>query len=321
MNSWSRSLVQENSLSAANLIWPIFVIEGSNIREPIKSMPGVDRLSIDLMLEAVSYASRLGIKAIALFPVVQAELKDDIGTEAVKQDNLMCRAIRAIKEAKLDIGIIADVALDPYTTHGHDGIIINQEIDNDATLSVLVEQALNQARAGCDIIAPSDMQDGRIEAIRIALEEEGFKNTIILSYAAKFASNLYGPFRDAVGSESNLAKKDKKSYQQDYCNSNESLHEVALDISEGADIVMVKPALAYLDIILKVKNEFKMPTFAYQVSGEYTMLELLSNESKIDAIKLHHEALVSIRRAGADAILTYAAIKVARAIKDFYEEK
>ncbi len=321
MSSWSRSLVQETSLLAENLIWPIFVIEGNNIREPIKSMPGVDRLSIDLMLESVSYASSLGIKAIALFPVVQTELKDDKGTEALRQDNLICRAIKAIKEARLDIGIIADVALDPYTTHGHDGIIINQEIDNDATLRVLVAQALNQARAGCDIIAPSDMQDGRIEAIRIALEEEGFKNTIILSYAAKFASNLYGPFRDAVGSESNLAKKDKKSYQQDYCNSNESLHEVALDISEGADIVMVKPALAYLDIIFQVKSEFKMPTFAYQVSGEYTMLELLANESKVDVIKLHHEALISIRRAGADAILTYAAIKIARYIKDYYEEK
>ena len=314
MTGWSRDLVQEKKLAVSDLIWPIFVVEGNNKKVSIDSMPGVYRLSIDNILIEVKAAADLGIKAIALFPVVDDALKDDNGSEAINENNLICRTIRAIKKSSIDIGIITDVALDPYTTHGHDGIILESEINNDASVEILVKQALNQANAGCDIIAPSDMQDGRIMAIRDALEKNNFKNTIILSYAAKFASNLYGPFRDAVGSESNLASKDKKSYQQDYHNSDESLHEVALDINEGADIVMVKPGSLYLDIIYRIKSEFKVPTFAYQVSGEYAMLELLASKNKSSSILLHLEAITSLKRSGADAILTYKAVEIAKFI-------
>jgi porphobilinogen synthase len=316
MNSWSRELVQETSVMPKNLIWPVFIVDGSNKKISIPSMPRVFRLSIDNLLVELKEAVELGIKAVALFPVVSDDLKDDSGSEAVNNKNLICRSIKEIKQSGLEIGIITDVALDPYTTHGHDGIFVNDEIDNDASVKVLVEQALNQARAGCDIIAPSDMQDGRVGAIRMALENEGFKNTIILSYAAKFASGLYGPFRDAIGSSTNLSTKDKKSYQQDFHNSNESLHEVELDINEGADIVMVKPAIMYLDIINRIKETFKVSTFAYQVSGEYSMIELLAKQNETSHIDLHLEAIIAMRRAGADAILTYAAIDIARYIKE-----
>lgn len=315
MNSWSRELVQETSVMPKNLIWPVFIVDGSNKKISIPSMPRVFRLSIDNLLVELKEAVELGIKAVALFPVVSDDLKDDSGSEAVNNKNLICRSIKEIKQSGLEIGIITDVALDPYTTHGHDGIFVNDEIDNDASVKVLVEQALNQARAGCDIIAPSDMQDGRVGAIRMALENEGFKNTIILSYAAKFASGLYGPFRDAIGSSTNLSTKDKKSYQQDFHNSNESLHEVELDINEGADIVMVKPAIMYLDIINRIKETFKVSTFAYQVSGEYSMIELLAKQNETSYVDLHLEAIIAMRRAGADAILTYAAIDIARYIK------
>ncbi|MEE3003499.1 MAG: porphobilinogen synthase [Pseudomonadota bacterium] len=315
MSAWCRDLVSEHELDIKDLIWPIFVIEENLKKEPINSMPNVYRIPLDKIVLEVESAAKVGIKAIALFPVIKAELKDEIGTEALNPNNLICRTIKAIKDAKIDIGIITDVALDPYTTHGHDGIFIDDEIDNDATLNVLEQQALNQAKAGCDVIAPSDMQDGRVGRIREKLEINNFKNTLVLSYAAKFASNFYGPFRDAVDSANNLSEKDKKTYQQAYNNSDEALHEVALDIREGADIIMIKPAHTYLDIISQVKTEFRMPTFAYQVSGEYTMLELLAKQIKTDPIKLHLESLTAMKRAGADAILTYAAPKIANYLR------
>ena len=315
MHAWSRALVQETILSTHNLIWPVFIIEGNKKQEEIQTMPGVSRISIDILVQETQHAASLGIKAIALFPVVPQNLKSESAQEALNPDNLICRAIRALKTAKIDIGIITDVALDPYTSHGHDGIIIDNEVHNDTTIEILAKQALVQAQAGADIIAPSDMQDGRIAIIRNTLEQNKFHNTMILSYAAKYASNFYGPFRDAVGSAANLSKQSKDSYQQDYNNANEALHEVAADIAEGADMIMIKPALAYLDIIQSVKQEFKMPTMAYQVSGEYSMLELLAKQSNSDSLKLHLEALTAIRRAGADAIFTYAAIKIAKSMQ------
>ncbi|HXG77891.1 MAG TPA: porphobilinogen synthase [Methyloceanibacter sp.] len=311
---WSRRLVREKSLTIDDLIWPIFVVEGIRTRTSVSSMPGVERLSIDLAVKAAEEAAKLGLPAIALFPNTDPSLRDAAASEAINPGNLVCRAVRAIKKAVPDIGIICDVALDPYTNHGHDGILVDGEIDNDRTLEVLVEQALIQAEAGCDILAPSDMMDGRIGAIRAALEANGFVNAQILAYAAKYASSFYGPFRDAVGS-GGLLKGDKLTYQMDPGNGDEALREVALDIAEGADMVMVKPGLAYLDIVWRVKEAFKVPTFVYQVSGEYAMLTAASERGWLDKDKVMMESLLACKRAGADAILTYFARDAAKLLR------
>jgi porphobilinogen synthase len=314
-DDWCRRMVAEHRLSAADLVWPVFVIEGRRAREPVASMPGVERLSIDLLLPALEEAATLGVPACALFPVVPAERKSDDGEEAANRDNLICRATRAIKEALPDLGVICDVALDPYTTHGHDGLMVDGEIANDPTLAILTRQALVQAEAGCDVVAPSDMMDGRIGTIRKALEEAGFGHTRIMSYAAKYASGFYGPFRDAVGSSGTLGKKGKETYQMDPANSDEALREVALDLAEGADMVMVKPGLPYLDVVRRVKDGFGVPTFAYQVSGEYAMIQAAAANGWLDGERVMHESLLAFKRAGADGILTYAARDVARRLK------
>jgi porphobilinogen synthase len=311
---WARRLVAENVLSAADLIWPIFVGEGRNQRVPVPSMPGVDRLSVDLTVAAAEQAVALGIPAIALFPYTDPKLRTDDGGEALNPDNLVCRATRAIREAELDVGVLLDVALDPYTSHGHDGLMRGSEIINDETLPALVRQALVQAEAGCDIIAPSDMMDGRIGAIRQALEEGGHQNVQIMAYAAKYASAFYGPFRDAVGSAATLTG-DKRTYQMDPANSDEALREVALDIAEGADMVMVKPGMPYLDIVRRVKDTFGVPTFAYQVSGEYAMLTAAAQNGWLDGDKVMLESLLAFKRAGASGVLTYFAPKAARLLK------
>jgi porphobilinogen synthase len=308
---WSRRLVRETQLSADHLIWPLFVIEGKKVRVPVASMPGVERLSVELAVEAAKEAVALEIPAIALFPYTDPSLRDERASEALNPDNLICRAVRAVKEAVPDLGIICDVALDPYTSHGHDGLLIEGEINNDATIDVLVAQALMEAEAGCDILAPSDMMDGRVGAIRAVLEANGFKQTQILAYAAKYASALYAPFRDAVGSGA-ILKGDKRSYQMDPANSDEALREVALDIAEGADMVMVKPGMLYLDIIWRVKEAFQMPTLAYQTSGEYAMIAGAAAQGWIDRERVMLESLLAFRRAGADAILTYFASDAAR---------
>ena len=313
--AWSRRLVRETTLTTDDLIWPIFLIEGTRSRAPIASMPGVERLTIDLAVKAAEEAASLGIPAIALFPNTDPSLRDAEASEALNPGNLVCRAVRAIKAAVPEIGIICDVALDPYTSHGHDGLLTESEIDNDRTIQVLIDQALVQAEAGCDILAPSDMMDGRIGAIRAALEANGFTNTQLLAYAAKYASAFYGPFRDAVGSSAAL-KGDKLSYQMDPANGDEALREVALDIAEGADMVMVKPGLLYLDIVWRVKQAFKMPTFVYQVSGEYTMLVTASERGWLDKDRAMMESLVACKRAGADAILTYFARDAAKLLKE-----
>jgi porphobilinogen synthase len=312
MHAWSRALVQESQLSPQNLILPCFIIAGSNQKIAIKTMPGVYRLSIDNMLLLAKEAASLGIKAIAIFPVIEQRLKTATGEEALNPDNLVIKAIKSIKDAGINIGIITDIALDPYTDHGHDGLLKNGDVDNDSTVEVLCNQALLQAEAGCDILAPSDMQDGRIGAIRSTLEEHNFTNTMILSYAAKYSSNFYAPFREALTSDLSSTKKDKNSYQQDPANTDEAMHEVLLDINEGADIIMIKPALSYLDIIYRVKTSYLMPTFAYHVSGEYSMLHLLATATAQDPLQLMLETLISIKRAGADAIITYAALDVAK---------
>jgi porphobilinogen synthase len=313
---WSRRLVREASLSADDLIWPIFVQDGQGSRSPVPSMPGVERLSIDLAAAAAADAARLGIPAVALFPVVDSTLKDEDGSEAVNAENLVCRAVRAIKvEVGTAVGIMCDVALDPYTSHGHDGLVRGNEVVNDETVEVLVRQALIQADAGCDIIAPSDMMDGRVGAIRAALENAGHRRTLIMAYAAKYASAFYGPFRDAVGSAASLGRGDKKTYQMDPANGDEALREVALDIAEGADMVMVKPGMPYLDVLRRVKDTFAMPTFAYQVSGEYAMLRAAAGAGWLDWDAVVMESLVAFKRAGADGILTYAAPEVARRLK------
>lgn len=314
MQAWSRELVAENHLQVSDLVWPLFVVPGHNIREPISSMPGVFRFSIDQLLIEVKQAAALGIPAIALFPKTPPELKSEDGKEALNPDNLICQAIRAIKNADIHIGIIADVALDPYTSHGHDGILHNGQVANDQSVDILVQQALNQAKAGCDIIAPSDMQDGRIGKIRMALEAEGFHNTMILSYAAKYASAFYGPFRDAVGSTGSLQGASKSSYQQDPRNSSESLHEVQLDLQEGADMIMVKPGMPYLDIIKRIKTTFQVPTFAYQVSGEYSMFHAAALNGWLDLDAVMLESLLAFKRAGCDAIFTYAAKAIANSL-------
>jgi len=311
---WSRRLVAENVLTPADLIWPIFLVEGRATKVPVESMPGVDRLSIDLAVAAAKEAVELGIPAIALFPYTDPKLRTDDGREAFNADNLVCRATRAIRKAGLDVGVLLDVALDPYTSHGHDGLMRDDEIVNDATLEALVRQALVQAEAGCDIIAPSDMMDGRVGAIRKALEAAGYANMQIMAYAAKYASAFYGPFRDAVGSSATLVG-DKRTYQMDPANSDEALREVELDIAEGADMVMVKPGMPYLDIVRRVKDAFGMPTFVYQVSGEYSMLTAAAQNGWLDRDKVILESLVAFKRAGADGILTYFAPMAARLLK------
>jgi porphobilinogen synthase len=312
---WTRRLVRENTLTTDDLIWPIFLCEGENAGQPVASMPGVERLSISQAVRAAADAAKLGIPALALFPFTEPSLRNEQASEALNPDNLVCRACRAIKREVPNLGLVTDVALDPYTSHGHDGILRGERILNDETVFVLVEQALNQARAGADIIAPSDMMDGRVGAIRAGLDAESFEEVQILSYAAKYASAFYGPFRDAVGTNATLIG-DKRTYQMDPANSNEALREVAQDIEEGADIVMVKPGLPYLDIIFRVKERFGMPTFAYQVSGEYAMLVAAADSGFIDGDKAMFESLIAFKRAGADAILTYFAPRVAKRLKD-----
>ncbi|MBI2719522.1 MAG: porphobilinogen synthase [Rhizobiales bacterium] len=312
--AWSRELVREANLTVSDLIWPLFVIEGERQSEAVPSMPGVFRLSIDLAVARVEEAAELGIPAVALFPYTDPGLRSPDGREALNPDNLVCRAVRAIKKAVPDIGVMCDVALDPYTSHGHDGLMEKGEIVNDATLAVLVQQAIIQAEAGCDIVAPSDMMDGRIGAIRAALEAKGLAHVQIMAYSAKYASGFYGPFRDAVGSSATLVG-DKRSYQMDPGNGDEALREVALDLSEGADMVMVKPGMPYLDMVRRVKETFRVPTFAYQVSGEYAMLMAACERGWLDPQKVIAESLIAFKRAGADGILTYFALDVARALR------
>jgi porphobilinogen synthase len=307
---WSRRLVQENTLSVNDLIWPIFIKEGKNTKEPIKSMPGVFRYSLDKINNLVERAISRKIPMIALFPNTPINKKNSRGTEALNKNNLICRALRMIKKSYSEIGIMCDVALDPYTDHGHDGILKKNSVDNDETIKVLIKQSILQAEMGCDVIAPSDMMDGRIGEIRKALDKNGHKSVQILSYAVKYASSFYGPFRDAVGSKKFL-KGNKKDYQMDFNNSKEALREVALDINEGADFVMVKPGMPYLDIIKLVKENFKIPVFAYQVSGEFSMIKngIINKNINEDAII---ESLISFKRAGASAIVTYFADEVAK---------
>ena len=304
--NWSRALYQENILTPSDFIWPLFLIEGENVREPVGAMPGVDRLSIDQAVNAAQRAHSLNIPLIALFPNTPANLKTPSGKEALNPDNLVCRAARAIKDVVPDIGLMADVALDPYTDHGHDGLMEDGVIVNDPTLDVLVEQAIVQANAGFDVLGPSDMMDGRVGRIRTALETEGFTDTQIMAYAAKYASAFYGPFRDAVGSSAAL-KGDKKTYQMNPANADEAMREIALDLEEGADAIMVKPGMAYLDIIRLAKDTFRAPTFAYQVSGEYSMIMAAAQNGWIDGEAASMEALMAFKRAGADGILTYFA--------------
>jgi porphobilinogen synthase len=314
-DDWSRRLVAENRLTASDLIWPLFVQEGTGKRTPVPSMPGVDRLSVDLVAEAAAEARDLGIPLIALFPATPVERKTPGGNEALNPDNLVNRAIRATKKDVPGIGVLCDVALDPYTDHGHDGLLSDGRILNDETLEVLTRQAVVQARAGCDIIAPSDMMDGRVGAIRDALDAAGFQHVRIMSYAAKYASAFYGPFRDAIGSQGSLGKGDKRTYQMDPANSDEALREVALDIAEGADMVMVKPGMPYLDIVRRVKDTFGVPTYAYQVSGEYAMLMGAIERGWLDGDRVILEALLAFKRAGADGILSYAALDAAKRLK------
>ncbi|HBC48885.1 porphobilinogen synthase [Litoricola sp.] len=310
-DAFSRALVRENTLTTSHLIYPMFVLDGHDERETVHSMPGVERLSIDLMLKQAERAFLLGIPAVALFPVVRNNKTDD-GREAYNPDGLVQRAVRALKSALPDLGVITDVALDPYTTHGQDGLIdASGYVLNDETCDVLVQQALSHAEAGADIVAPSDMMDGRIGLIRDALEDEDHIHTRILAYSAKYASAFYGPFRDAVGSSTNLGKKDKRTYQMDPSNSDEALHEVAEDLYEGADIVMIKPGLPYLDIVQRIKTTFKVPVAVYQVSGEYAMIQAAHQNGWIDGKAVMMESLESMVRAGADCILTYAAIEAA----------
>ena len=311
---WSRRLVRENVLTVDDLIWPIFILDGEKTRQPVVSMPGVERLSIDEAVKACAHAAALGIPAVALFPYTDPKLRNEEGSEAFNPENLICKAVRAIKAAVPQIGIITDVALDPYTSHGHDGLMQGDEIVNDATVRALVKQSLNQARAGADVIAPSDMMDGRIGAIRTALDEEGFDHVQIMAYAAKYASAFYGPFRDAVGS-GGLLRGDKRTYQMDPANSDEALREVALDLEEGADMVMVKPGMPYLDIARRVKETFAVPTFAYQVSGEYAMIMAAAQNGWLDGDKAMMESLLAFKRAGCNGILTYFAVKVAEKLK------
>ncbi len=314
-DDWSRRLVAETSLSVNDLIWPLFVVEGSGVRQEVASMPGVFRLSIDLLCEAARQAADLGIPAVAVFPSVDAALKTPDAAEAINPDNLVCRAVRAVKQAAPGLGVICDVALDPFNSDGHDGLVLDSYVANDATVEVLGRMAVVQAEAGCDVVAPSDMMDGRIGAIRDALDGAGLDRVRILSYAAKYASGFYGPFRDAVGSKSALKGGDKKTYQMDPANTDEALREVALDLAEGADMVMVKPGMPYLDIIRRVKDAFAVPTLAYQVSGEYAMMKAAATNGWLDWNKVMLESLAGFKRAGADAVLTYAAPEAAKLLR------
>jgi porphobilinogen synthase len=315
-SAWMRDMVCEVRLTASNLIWPLFVLPGSGRTEPVASLPGVNRLSIDRLLLAVEEALEMNIPAIALFPVTPAELKSPDGEEALNPNNLICSATRAIRERFGDaLGLVCDVALDPYTSHGQDGLLRSGIIANDETLEVLAAQAINQSHAGASIIAPSDMMDGRIGHIRAALDKAGFEDVLLMSYAAKYASAFYGPFRDAVGSKGNLGNGDKKTYQMQPASSDEALHEVALDLREGADIVMVKPGMPYLDIVQRIKQEFAVPTAVYQVSGEYAMLTAAFEAGWLDRRACVLESLLAFRRAGADMILSYFALEAARLLR------
>ncbi len=310
---WSRRLVQENRLGPSDLIQPLFVVGGQGLREPIASMPGQSRLSIDQLVDVAMECRDLGIPAIALFPVTPAELKTPDGRQATNPENLICRALRAVSKAVPDLGLIGDVALDPFTTHGQDGVLDDVDVvDNDRSLEILCRQAVVQAQAGCNVIAPSDMMDGRVGAIRRALDAEGMNQVQILSYAAKYASAFYGPFRDAVGSKGSLGKGDKRTYQMDPANSDEAIREVVLDLDEGADMVMVKPGMPYLDICRRVKSELGVPTFAYQVSGEYAMMSAAAQNGWLDWDRVILESLLSFKRAGCDGVLSYASMEVAR---------
>jgi porphobilinogen synthase len=311
---WARRLVRENVLTTDDLIWPMFVVDGHNTRTPVASMPGVDRLTVDQAVRDAERAMKLDIPCIALFPYTEPSLRDENGSEALNPNNLVCQSVRAIKKEFPELGVLCDVALDPFTSHGHDGLIEDGKILNDETVAVLVRQALVQAEAGCDVIAPSDMMDGRVGAIREALDDADFLDVQIMSYAAKYASAFYGPFRDAIGSAKTLTG-DKRTYQMDSANSDEALREVELDIAEGADMVMVKPGMPYLDIVRRVKDTFSMPTFVYQVSGEYAMIAAAANNGWIDGDRAMMESLLGFKRAGADGILTYFAPKAAEKIK------
>ncbi len=311
---WSRRLVRENVLTTDDLIWPLFLTDGTRARLPVDPMPGVERLSVDEAVREAERAAKLTIPCLALFPYTDPGRRDDDGSEALNPDNLVCRAIRAIKKEVPDIGVLCDVALDPYTSHGQDGLLRDGVILNDETVAVLVRQALVEAEVGCDIIAPSDMMDGRVGAIRRGLDQAGFASVQIMAYAAKYASAFYGPFRDAVGSSATLIG-DKRTYQMDPGNTDEALREVALDIAEGADMVMVKPGLPYLDILQRVKDAFAMPTFAYQVSGEYAMIMAAAGNGWLDGEKAMIESLIAFKRAGADGVLTYFAARVAEKLK------
>jgi porphobilinogen synthase len=311
---WARRLVREHALSTHDLIWPLFLTEGSKTRAPVDSMPGVERLSVDEAVREAERAAELAIPCLALFPYTDPKRRDQDGSEALNPDNLVCRAIRAIKQTVPQLGVLCDVALDPYTSHGHDGLLRDGVILNDETVEVLVRQALVEAEAGCDIIAPSDMMDGRVAAIRAGLDRAGFADVSIMAYAAKYASAFYGPFRDAVGSAATLIG-DKRTYQMDPANSDEALREVELDIAEGADMVMVKPGMPYLDILRRVKDAFGVPTFAYQVSGEYSMIMAAAQNGWLDGEKAMMESLIAFKRAGACGVLSYFAPRVAQALK------
>jgi len=313
---FSRALMRENVITASDLIYPVFILEGVNQREAVASMPGVERVSVDLLLAVAEECVALGIPVLALFPVIDGAKKTPDGIEATNPDGLVPRAVRALKSRFPELGVLTDVALDPFTSHGQDGLIdANGYVLNDETIDMLVRQALTQAEAGVDVVAPSDMMDGRIGAIRNALEEKRFIHTRIMAYSAKYASAFYGPFRDAVGSSANLGKSDKNTYQMDPANSDEALREVALDIAEGADMVMVKPGMPYLDIVRRVKDEFRVPTFAYQVSGEYAMLKAAAQNGWLDHDKVMMESMMAFKRAGADGVLTYFARDIARLLK------
>lgn len=314
-DDWRRRLVRESHLHAADLIWPVFVQEGQGLATPIASLPGVNRYSIDRLVEAAAEAAELGIPALAIFPKIDSEHKTEDGEHCADPDNLVCRAVRAVKASVAGLGVICDVALDPFTTHGQDGLLRDGYVVNDETLAMLCQQALNQAAAGCDVIAPSDMMDGRIGAIRGALDGAGHQDVQIMAYSAKYASAFYGPFRDAVGSKGALGKGDKRTYQMDPANTDEALREVALDLEEGADMVMVKPGMPYLDVVRRVKDTLGAPTFVYQVSGEYAMLHAAGQNGWLDLDRVMMESLVGFKRAGADGILTYAAPWAARQLR------
>jgi porphobilinogen synthase len=314
---FSRALMRENTITAADLIYPVFILDGEGQRQQVASMPGVERVSVDLLLEVAQECVGLGIPVLALFPVIDASLKTYDGAEATNPDGLVPRAVRALKSRFPELGILTDIALDPYTTHGQDGLPDESGyIVNELTIEMLIRQALTHAQAGVDVVAPSDMMDGRIGAIRNALEEAGHIHTRIMAYSAKYASAFYGPFRDAVGSSANLGKADKNTYQMDPANSDEALREVALDLAEGADMVMVKPGMPYLDVVRRVKDEFRVPTFAYQVSGEYAMLKAAAQNGWLDHDKVMMESMMAFKRAGADGVLTYFARDIARLLRD-----